>query len=96
MPLFICEECLTIDNTALGHYWSRNFVKFKDESKNNKALCSECCPEEFSGGSKNYKEGGVWHNKFEKQKFDKDNHNPNNFKNGHKILEMIKDQKKEK
>jgi hypothetical protein len=31
MPLFICEKCQTIENTALGHYWGEK-----------EKLCSEC------------------------------------------------------
>ena len=31
MPLFICQKCKTIENTALGDYWTKA-----------KKLCSEC------------------------------------------------------
>ena len=31
MPLFLCEICKTIENTALGKYWGKD-----------KKLCSEC------------------------------------------------------
>lgn len=31
MPLFICENCNAIENTALGDYWSKHIK-----------LCSEC------------------------------------------------------
>ena len=34
MPLFVCECCGTIENTALGFYWSRKRCKFKDKTKN--------------------------------------------------------------
>lgn len=66
MPLFICEECNCIENTALGHYWGRNHVKFKDASKNGKTLCSECAPSEFEDGSI-YPKWGKWHGQFEKR-----------------------------
>lgn len=35
MPLFICEKCGTIENTAVGHYWPV-FAEHKP------VLCSEC------------------------------------------------------
>lgn len=38
MPLFICDKCKTIENTALCRYWSR------DQDTKGKALCSECDP----------------------------------------------------
>jgi hypothetical protein len=38
MPLFLCDECGVIENTALSSYWSRK--EYADE----KALCSECAP----------------------------------------------------
>lgn len=66
MPIFICDECKCMENTALGHYWSRESTKFKDTSKNNKALCSECSPSEYSDGSLREK-GGKWHGRFEKR-----------------------------
>lgn len=66
MSLFICDECKCLENTSLGHYWGMNFIKFKDESKNSKALCSSCMPTEFSDGSKSSK-GGMWHGEFEKR-----------------------------
>ncbi len=36
MPLFKCEKCGCVENTALCGYWWRG---------NKKALCSECDPE---------------------------------------------------
>lgn len=72
MPLFICENCGCIENTALGHYWSRKFVKFKDETMNGKALCSECTPTEFEDGSKS--DGGKWHGRFPKEKYNPEKH----------------------
>lgn len=70
MPLFVCDECNCIENTALGHYWGRNHTKFKDSSKNGKVLCSECAPSEFEDGSIN-SNWGKWHNQFEKRKAEK-------------------------
>jgi len=54
MPLFVCDKCKAIENTALGSYW---YSKHKGED----ALCSECMPYR-----KITKEGGKWHNKFPK------------------------------
>ena len=66
MPGFICEECGTVDNTALGHYWARNFVKFKNSMLNNKALCIICKPQEYSDGSID-PNAGKWHDKFDQR-----------------------------
>jgi hypothetical protein len=35
VPVFICENCGCIENTAVSNYWSRG---------NGPALCSECDP----------------------------------------------------
>lgn len=70
MPLFVCENCQTVDNTALGFYWPRPYTKWDKEFKNlnGKALCSCCIPNKFSDGSINENYNGEWHNKFPKQK----------------------------
>lgn len=68
MGVFVCDECNCVENTALGHYWARSRLTFKDSSKNGKALCSECTPAEFSDGSSTRK--GKWHNKFPKKQWD--------------------------
>lgn len=65
MPLFVCENCKCVENTALGHFWSRKFVKYEDSFFNNKALCSECAPLKYIDGSNCG--DGKWHNKFPKQ-----------------------------
>lgn len=69
MSLFVCDECGCVENTALGFYWGKDVLTWKDTSKNGKALCSECMPTEFSDGSKLH-EGGKWHGKFPKVKWD--------------------------
>lgn len=66
MPLFICEKCGCIENTALGRYWSRNMNIWADDNRG-KALCSECAPTHFKGGEVNER-GGKWHGRFEKTK----------------------------
>lgn len=44
MPLFICDKCHTLENTALSGYW------WKGEGP---ALCSACDPQ-FDGGHKRF------------------------------------------
>jgi hypothetical protein len=79
MGLFVCENCKVIENTALGHYWARKFLKFKDSKMNGKALCSECTPVEFYDGSR---AGiGKWHGKFRKEFFDANIHNSSDYLN---------------
>lgn len=70
MPIFVCDECNTMENTALGHYWARSIIDFKDESKNGKALCSACVPSEYSDGSISSKNTGEWHDRFERKQWD--------------------------
>jgi len=65
MPLFVCDKCKAIENTALGHYWARGLGYHKDEEADKQALCSECMPVYFNDGSVSNK-GGKWHGKFEK------------------------------
>lgn len=55
MPLFRCDICGCIENTALGHYWPRDFKEYKGTIFE-KALCSECNPRQ-----------GKWHNRFPKE-----------------------------
>ena len=38
MPIFMCEQCGCIENTACSGYWSRK------ECEDKRALCSECDP----------------------------------------------------
>lgn len=65
MPLYVCEKCGCVDNTALGRYWGLTLTGFKDSSFNNMALCSECAPTEWSDGGKT--NWGKWHGKFPKR-----------------------------
>jgi hypothetical protein len=75
MPLFVCDKCGCVDNTALGGtWWTRNTDIWKPEDRG-KALCTECAPPEFSDGSPNV-DAGKWHNRFPKEKYnerDRDN-----------------------
>lgn len=87
MPIFVCEKCGNIDNSATGHYWGKERFKFKDAPDcDGKALCCECVPEFFDDGSKTGY-NGKWHNKFPKEKYDSVKHkdwefmnNPEGFK----------------
>ncbi len=65
MPLFVCDECQTIENTATGHYWMRDESCFADESKKGKALCSACTPPMYRDGSSVEYSG--WHGKFPRE-----------------------------
>ena len=38
MPLFVCDECNSVDNTAVTHYW-------RSKMEETPALCSACDPE---------------------------------------------------
>jgi len=60
MPLFVCDVCHAIENTACGHYWSRG-MDFGSGPTDSRALCSECMPY-----SEVMKVGGKWHGEFEK------------------------------
>lgn len=53
MPLFICDNCDTIENTACCWYWSRND---KSLGHDGRALCSVCEPTI-----------GKWHGRFPRQ-----------------------------
>lgn len=61
MPLFKCEQCGCVENTALSNYWTRNinWDSTNAEPLKNPALCSECDPEI-----------GKWHGQFPKRPWD--------------------------
>jgi hypothetical protein len=75
MGLFICAKCNCVENTALGHWWSRNVIhlilpKGMENYEHNAGLCSECLPKEakFSNG-KLMGAKGEWHGKFPKMNY---------------------------
>lgn len=68
MGIFVCDNCECVENTACGHFWTKEIIVFKEFPKGT-ALCSECMPAKFSDCSLN-KEGGKWHGKFPKVKWD--------------------------
>lgn len=51
MPLFLCDNCGKLDNTAGSNYWTRNLdfnsdvPLSKQEKKDNPALCTVCDPD---------------------------------------------------
>lgn len=64
MPLFCCEKCKCIENTALSNYASRNQNIWSSEYIGKK-LCSECAPSKYKSGKPT--PYGVWHGKFPKK-----------------------------
>lgn len=62
MPLFKCEDCGCVENTALCSYWSRHSDSIP-ESHRGRALCSACSSPTFTSGAPNRK-GGKWHGQF--------------------------------
>lgn len=71
MGLFICEKCGCVENTALGHYWSRKDFDWynwdeANEKFKGKALCSECGPKSYCDTGEPTK-FGKWHGKFDKE-----------------------------
>lgn len=78
MPVFICEKCGVIENTACCDYWSltssriSDFLWHKDLiNYKGKALCSECAKigvfNAPDGNTKLCVVPGKWHNEFSKE-----------------------------
>ena len=69
MPLFRCDVCNCVENTALGFYWGASNRSMRDcwedKSLDGKRLCSECSPATYKDGSPN-RGGGAWHGQFPK------------------------------
>lgn len=73
MPLFVCDKCGCVENTALGRYWIKDMKDMWDADNEGMALCSECAPTTFKDGSptrSGWCEYGKWHGKFPKRKWD--------------------------
>jgi hypothetical protein len=68
MPLYRCEKCGCVENTALGNYWSRNIKSIWPDEFLGKALCSECSPQVFRDGTRS--DLGEWHDEFPKRSAD--------------------------
>ena len=74
MPLFVCDKCGCVENTALGRYWSKD-EDYWDDGNRGQALCSECAPTTYKDGRPVNNMGGMrqfgkWHGQFPKQKWD--------------------------
>lgn len=65
MPLFKCDLCKCVENTALGNWWTKDDAKVWPDEYVGKALCSECGPPTYRDGTKS--KFGVWHGRFEKK-----------------------------
>jgi hypothetical protein len=73
MSLYQCQNCGCVENTASGHYWSRdqrhfNWVGIEDRA--GKKLCSACGPVAFASGEPTRL--GRWHGRFERVFLPKD------------------------
>lgn len=66
MPMFVCDDCGHVDNTATGRWWSRNCPNLWAADNLGKALCSLCEPTTFVNGEPN-EDGGKWHGRFERR-----------------------------
>lgn len=67
MPLFVCDKCNGIDNTACGgNYWDRLVKDDGNKETSRMILCCECYT-------------GRWHEQFTKRIFDPTTANPANY-----------------
>ena len=71
MPLFVCDDCGCVDNTAGARYWTRDYKDMWAEDNFGKALCTACAPTKFvSGEPTNY--NGKWTSGFKREKLSKE------------------------
>ena len=68
MPLYRCDNCGCVENTAFGNYWSKDNAKVWPAEYLGKALCSECGPPAYVDGTKT--QYGKWHGRFKKRSAD--------------------------
>ena len=61
MPLYKCDTCGCVENTAVGFYYDRANPKWP-ESVRGKQLCSACGPVEYPSGEPTG--FGAWHGQF--------------------------------
>jgi len=62
MPLFVCENCECVENTALGQFWTRLRKDMYPEPYAGKALCSACASPTYVDGTPTRL--GEWHGEF--------------------------------
>lgn len=78
MPIFICEKCGVLENTACCSYWTLAMERhskdrrliWSEELKSyegRKCLCSECADIRFTQEGKSLVVPGKWHGKFGKE-----------------------------
>lgn len=65
MPLFRCDNCGCVENTAVSNYATRNMADIWPAEYVGKSLCSECGPPTYKDGTSS--EYGKWHGRFEKR-----------------------------
>lgn len=63
MPLFICDKCGVMENTARGYYWLTRIPENLEKADPEQPLCSQCASEdpELSGMYTG------WHSRFERR-----------------------------
>lgn len=66
MPLFVCDSCHAIDNTAVGRFWTRNNKDLWAPEDQGKALCFSCAPVRYRSGGATGMGEGKWHGMFAK------------------------------
>lgn len=70
MPMFICDVCSGVENTARGFTdYTNSMIRWDNPALNGKMFCSECIPAEPDiDGDVYYRyTGGKWHGEFPKE-----------------------------
>lgn len=65
MPLFQCEKCGCVENTACCGYWGRNRPSLTHKKDLGKKLCCACESTTYPSGEAKDR-GGRWHNEFDR------------------------------
>lgn len=78
MPIFICDKCGVLENTACCSYWTlameqhstSSRLEWSEELKEHKGkkyLCSECADIEHFRDGRSVVVPGKWHGRFKKE-----------------------------
>ena len=72
MPIFICDKCGVIENTACCSYWTLAMEQLEwseelKDYKGKKHLCSECADIEYYRDGRSVVVPGKWHGTFPKE-----------------------------
>jgi len=67
MPLYRCQACGCVENTATGFYYERDEAYWPDDVRG-KALCSACGPATTPDGEATG--FGIWHGQFTRRAAD--------------------------